>query len=432
MSDLLAIFQQAYKDLDLFPLIEPSVIDSFRVDYGQDVSARLRAEVEASATDGKVVFTGHRGCGKSTLLKKFAVEMSRRKHFVVFFSIADMIEISDVNHINILYSIALMMLHKATKLKIKIPPATQQILLNWFTQTHTKIAERVKTEGLGLESKLFNILTAELKTESTFRDEIKHSYERRVSELVEKANQIAGFIKADTNKEILVIIDDLDKLDLSLAEKIYKENIKSLFSPSFRIIFTMPISASRDPVLVGILQSEGINRVQQFAVAKFFSWEDARNPNAIPNAAKVAVFLKMLEKRIPSELIEPDIAQEIVLKSGGVVRELVRIGRECCTECIVILDSEPDRSDVKINQEILNVALRNLRNDFARPLSGDHYETLKSTYEMPLKPPSAGTKDFLDLLHGLYILEYLNDDLWYDLHPIVLDLLRRKQVLYSH
>jgi hypothetical protein len=33
---------------------------------------------------------------------------------------------------------------------------------------------------------------------------------------------------------------------------------------------------------------------------------------------------------------------------------------------------------------------------------------------------------FLDLLHGLHILEYRNAEVWYDVHPIVEDLLKRK------
>jgi hypothetical protein len=37
----------------------------------------------------------------------------------------------------------------------------------------------------------------------------------------------------------------------------------------------------------------------------------------------------------------------------------------------------------------------------------------------------------LDLLHGLHILEYRNAKLWYDLNPIVLDLLRQEGVLPS-
>jgi hypothetical protein len=44
-------------------------------------------------------------------------------------------------------------------------------------------------------------------------------------------------------------------------------------------------------------------------------------------------------------------------------------------------------------------------------------------------PPDTMEPAFLNLLHTLCVLEYENDDLWYDLHPIIVDLLQRKKVI---
>ncbi|MEH2161474.1 MAG: hypothetical protein V7K38_10585 [Nostoc sp.] len=57
----------------------------------------------------------------------------------------------------------------------------------------------------------------------------------------------------------------------------------------------------------------------------------------------INLFLQILQKRIPEELIEPETARQIVLTSGGVVRELVRIARECCSQCLLLIRSEPER-----------------------------------------------------------------------------------------
>lgn len=118
----------------------------------------------------------------------------------------------------------------------------------------------------------------------------------------------------------------------------------------------------------------------------------------------------------------------MVLKSGGVMRELVRLGRECCTECMVQLELEPDRADLKINADILNVALRNLRNDFARQIGTDLFPVLKQVYQT-LNNKDTDSDAFVKLLHGLMVLEYQNEDLWYDVHPIVVDLLRRQELI---
>jgi hypothetical protein len=53
---LLTTFQQAYQDLDLFPLVKPEEIEHFRVEYMPEVLVRLKQEVNASTKNGKFVF----------------------------------------------------------------------------------------------------------------------------------------------------------------------------------------------------------------------------------------------------------------------------------------------------------------------------------------------------------------------------------------
>jgi hypothetical protein len=135
----------------------------------------------------------------------------------------------------------------------------------------------------------------------------------------------------------------------------------------------------------------------------------------------------VLQKRFPPGLLTPQIADKIVLLSGGVIRELVRIARECCTECMVQLEIDTEQDNIQIDDEILTTALRNLRNDFARQISSSQlYETLVQVYKT-LKPAEGDA--FVKLLHGLMVLEYENDALWYDVHPIVVELLKREKLI---
>jgi energy-coupling factor transporter ATP-binding protein EcfA2 len=427
-ESILATFQEAYRDLDLFPLIEPKDIEKFRVDYGREVMVRLKQEVNASTKAQKFVFAGHRGCGKSTLLKRFAVEM-QPQHFVVFFSIADLLEPSAVTHRKILYAIALQLLSAATEKKISVAEDIQASVLGWMTTTHKQKAEQTtkSTMGVGLD-KLLQVATLNIQKEQAFRDEIERVYEKNVTELVLKADRIAAAIETTMKKPVLVVIDDLDKLDLDLVESIYRQNIKVLFSPRFRIVFTIPISAIQEPQVMGALTSEGIVRPQLFPVAKFYPKQDCQNSQAEPIAKTVQTFLDVLDKRIPAAQIEPETARQMVLKSGGVMRELVRIARECCTECMVQLELEPDRTDLMIDDVILKEALRNLRNDFARQIGTNLFPVLVQVYKT-LNNEEADGDAFVKLLHGLMVLEYQNDDLWYNVHPIVVDVLRQKKLI---
>ncbi len=226
----------------------------------------------------------------------------------------------------------------------------------------------------------------------------------------------------------MVAIDDLDKLDLVRVEDIYKNNIKALFQPQFRILFTIPISAIRNIELKSILESETGRRIDPMPVAKLFLRGENRQPDAEPIADTLKVLLEVLKKRIPTRLIEPAAAKEMIIQSGGVMRELIRIARECCAQCLVQLRSESPPPELKIDLGILKTVLTDLRNDFAMPVSKVQYEILKATYQN-FAPDDAASEPFLELLHGLYILEYRNDDLWYDVHPIVTDLLERKGLI---
>lgn len=130
-----------------------------------------------------------------------------------------------MNHVNILYAIALMLMSEATKLKVPILEQTKLTLLNWFIETKTKTYSDQLKQEMAIGVDLFKWITGKLQKEDTFREEIKLTYERRVSDLSATIDRIAAAIQTATGKEVLVIIDDLDKLDLSLVESIYRDNI---------------------------------------------------------------------------------------------------------------------------------------------------------------------------------------------------------------
>lgn len=420
-KDLLKSFQEAYRNLELLPLSQEKDLRDFRVDYGGDTIDELEQLVEDSpSSDGKIIFTGHRGCGKSTLLAEFSRNIHDR-YFVVFFSIADTIEMSDVNHINILFAIGLNLMLEAEARQVNIPQSTKDALENWFTTRTRTEANSIQAEATNNNS-ILKILSTKLKVDSTIRYEIKQEFERKISELVAQLNIIAASIQAAYKKDVLVIIDDLDKLDLSVVNHIYKDNIKALCLPGFRIIYTIPIAALRETALKPIIENETNDQVVVMPVLKLFAKGDSRQADAQPRQETFDILCKILQKRIQPELIEPEIAKNIALNSGGVLRELIRIANECCRICLRLIRRQPDKT-VVINADILDQAINKIRNDFSLPLGSTEYKILQNTYEN-FKPEDPKEQEFLDLLHGLYVLEYRNSKNWYDVHPIVVELLR--------
>ncbi len=425
-QELLTAFQQAYSNLEVFPLWEEKETKKFRVDYGDYLIADLEQLVEDSPNqDSKIVFTGHRGCGKSTLLAEFSHQIEH-KYFVILFSIADAIEMSAVNHINILFSIAVNLMYEAEARKVEIPQSTKDTLYKWF-------ASRTRTEEINLQAggevgfNLLNLIKTKLKADAKIRDEIKQEFERKISDLVARINEIAAIIQLKTKQEVLVIIDDLDKLDLGRVNDIYRDNIKALCQPNFRIIYTIPIAVLRETFVSTIIAAETNDQVVVMPVLKIFEKGKKRLSNSHLRPETKQILSEILQKRIPSELIEDSSVEKIVIYSGGVLRELIRIANECCRICLRLIRRNPGNK-ITINDEILEQAISKIRNDFSIRLGKIDFEILQKTYNN-FMPDDPKQMEFLDLLHGLSILEYRNDETWYDVHPIIIDTLKKKGLI---
>ncbi len=428
MSTRLEAFQRAYVNLDLLPLQGQKELEKFRVTYGEDVLAELEQLIEDDdSRDRKTIFAGHRGCGKSTLLAEFSRRCEEGNYFVVLFSIANTIEMSDVNHINILFAIAVNLMAKAEEEAVKISPSLRQSFLDWFATKTQTVATGVNIEGEAGFS-LFSLIQNKLKAEASVRNELKREFERKVSELVAQINAIAAAVENATGKQILVIIDDLDKLDLATVREVYREHIKALFLPGFRIIYTTPIASLRDGPLRATMISETDDQIVEMQVAKLFKKVDSRAAAMEPIEENRQKLCDMLDKRIGPKLMEPEIAEAIVLKSGGVLRELIRLANKCCRICLRQIRRAQNVEAILINQEVFDQAVQDMRLDFEAPLGKADYEILRATYQS-FKPEDPKAQAFLDLLHGLHILEYRNGEIWYDLHPVVTDLLVLKEMI---
>ena len=347
--------------------------------------------------------------------------------FVVRFSIANTIENADVNHVTILFTIALKIMQEAEIQNVKILPKTKEVLLNWFAKK-TK-SEEVKVTGeASIGAKLLELIGLKLKVDAVIRQEIKQEFERKVSELVAKLNEIAAIANGASGKNILVIIDDIDKLEIPVIRDVFINNIKALFLPNLQIIYTLPISALHDKDIVPVLETETSDRIVPMRVLKLYKKGESRHPDPTPVAEVVTTLEKLLAKRIDLELFEPDALQKVIAYSGGVLREVIRIVQQSCRICLRQLRSLPEDADVsnlKISLTVVEEAANNLRLQMSRPLGKVDYEILKTVYQN-YAPDDPRDSEFLGLLKGLPILEYRNAREWHDVHPLLWQLIQER------
>ncbi|MGB3240115.1 MAG: P-loop NTPase fold protein [Geitlerinemataceae cyanobacterium] len=308
------------------------------------------------------------------------------------------------------------------------------------TQTESQAIEAelevsgTASAGIGLEGilKFLAAIKGKLKANSVVREEITTEFARKISDLIDKINEIQAYIQSATKQEVLVIIDDLDKLDLSIVDRVFHSNIQPLLQPSFRIIYTIPITTLREVALKRNIEAY-VDKIHTMRVAKFFSKTAVRKLDRQPNAELMEIFGEILAKRLPNSLIDLEVKPQMILKSGGVLREFIRIADRSCNQCMTelrrqIRRQEFDKPLVKIDRRILDTVLTDLQLEYAEPLGQKDYDLLVQLYR-EMKPQDAENQRFLDLFHGLYVLEYRNAQLWYDLNPIVADLLRQEDSL---
>ena len=426
-NQLIEIFRSSANNLELFPLDNPSILERFAIEYDLETLEELAALVEDSPDQSsKIIFSGHTGCGKSTLLAALAQKLHDR-FFVVRFSIANTIENADVNHVTILFAIALKIMQEAETQNVTISPKIKESLLNWFAKK-TKSEELKVTGEASFGAKLLDLIGLKLKVDAVIRQEIKQEFERKVSELVAKLNEIAAIANGASGKNILVIIDDIDKLEIPVIRDVFINNIKALFLPNLQIIYTLPISALHDKDIVPVLETETSDRIVPMRILKLYKKGESRHPDPTPVAEIVDKLEKLLEKRIDLELFEPDALQKVIAYSGGVLREVIRIVQQSCRICLRQLRSLPEDADVsnlKISLTVVEEAANNLRLQMSRPLGKVDYEILKTVYQN-YAPDDPRDSEFLGLLKGLPVLEYRNAREWHDVHPLLWQLVQER------
>jgi hypothetical protein len=427
------LFQQLntiQNNFDLQPLLDLEKLKAFGVEYDRGILADLNIMLEPNNDRYipiKKFFAGHRGCGKSTLLSECAHNQEDR-YFTVFFSIGDITGLADVDHTNILFAIGVSMLATAVEKGVEIPIAIKDYLDRWFNSV-LQIKREIEGGSLNLDLK---VIKFKLQRETETREEIRKKFEKKIEDLINKLNEIAAIVEDINQKPVLVIIDDLDKIsDPNLALSIYSHNVNALIAPQFSIIYTLPIAFYRNLEIMGSLESILAEPVLLMPVLKLVPQEKRRSIPFDFTSPAIETLHQAIDRRLPDgfkQIIEPAIAREIVLMSGGVLRELIRIVYRCLEVAKKQAFSDPNLITLTIDRPIFIEAIRKIRLEFQPALGQLSYEILTTTYQ-DFNPKDPANADFLNLLHRLYILEYQNDDMWYDVHPIIENLLRRQNLI---
>jgi nucleoside-triphosphatase THEP1 len=389
-------FTNAYNNFDSRPLFGETMRRFYIDDFTKEAVKSIKTTIQISAKFRKILVIGHRGCGKSTILNKVAEELNDIFH-IVSFSVPTVLNMNDVETIDILISIYLQLLNSMNDQRIPIP------LLTRFNDMMESVKKRLELTETGIS--LLKIITFKIKVENESRDILRKEFRNQVDSLNRGISECIESIrdyynKQQKTKEVLIIIDDLEKLEVKFAEQLFFKDSHLLTLPEAKIIYTFPLET---------YYCEDFNTYRD-------QYEDQFISLVVVNEQKnqqvgIEQLAKLVLQRIDQQYITEEALTEIILMSGGLLRDLINLMQDACKKAIL---NESSQIDIGIAEQVINEMANHYKRLFDYPNYREKVEKIKDHSARN----EVQTKDLVYLLRYLFILEYrLNGDLWYEVHP---------------
>jgi hypothetical protein len=406
--------------INLFDPREPlrgEALQAFYVEREGSPLKQMEIYLRGMRKPVKLLFTCHRGSGKSTELYRLTGRL-HNQCFIVHFSVLEVLNAFDITYVDLLLALATQLFRQATDREV-FPRGVATIvredllddILRWFEQEIVGVGFRPPPEGAEVGAKI-NFLAGELQAkysqEASTRQSIRERVEPRLSELLEKVNYVIDEIRRKLKREALIVVEDIDKLDLARARELYLEHATSLTAPRAYVIYSFPVALRYSNDYPQIKR----NFDESFILPNVrLSHRDGQ-----PYPEGQALMGQVVSKRLASGLITPEALEKAVQTSGGLMVTLVELIQQAAVEAL-------SRGEEAISATSLEKAAARQRADYGALLRRDDYQALR---ELHRSKKLVDEEEVRALLHNLSLLEYDEEGVWCDVHPIVLPLLEEE------
>lgn len=410
---------EAFDTLDPFALVGPddpwhcdleSRFDPARYGFGAQLARRLRPR-RTGPDFVKVGMVGHKGTGKTTQVRKVMADLRSERIYPVFID-----ALTSLDQVNLSFSDIILVLTNGvvsglSQANAEVPGEEFELLKAWFTEelltgTHKNEilgklqAEASASAGIPFLAKL----TAVLKSENEYRQEIRRRAERDPVDLLRRANQLldAGSIALEGQK-VAIVVDNLEKLgdrkQVDAAVLCRGEDLRQL--RCHLVLFFDPADLYA-PITTQASQAFDVVTVPMLPVR-----QRDDGPDHVA-AGALAAIRELLDKRVDVERVfEPAEAcvREIARLSGGRLRDVFHVARLACE----LADPDP------VTPPHIESAARKLRGERLTLVRPDDWPRLAEIHRD--KQVANDPTDTHLLLHGI-VLNY-DGDPWWDVHPLV-------------
>jgi hypothetical protein len=352
--------KEAYNIFDPTPLEESN--EPFYIQRGENL---VKLFSTFDQTPIKVLFSGHRGSGKTTELNYTAKALAT-KYTVLNLKVGKYLESK----------------------KFDFPDILKAILGAAGGFSSLRKAMKMIAEGVI----------------SFYGFPVNISENMRRNDYLSALNNVVKTLQKKTGKNVLLLIDDLDKFT-SRVENVLLEEGQAFNEIACSLVLTVPITLFYSPM---------INRITDW----FPHTEILPNIQAFDKDGKIFqpgtnVLKELVLRRMDPALITGKALERAVVYSGGVFRYLVKLIQDSSFSALMAKEN-------KISGEHIDGSITRMRSEFGRIIGLDDYDTLKKIHKQ--KNLTNIHKDVRFIANDI-VLEYQNKTRWVDIHPIVIDLL---------
>jgi len=360
----------------------------------------------------KFFFTGYRGSGKSTELNRlFNSAELRQRYWIARYSVRETADIQNLDYADILLILGAQLYEQYTEAGGKLNDDVLRELEGWKDRTveHLRDKGAVFESGGGLDLKAFFLAaTLKLKTEHSTREQIRDVIRPRVSELIDKIDTIALDIQVQTRRPVLVLVDDLDKLNLENARKLFCENHTALTQPGFTIVYTIPSAILYEDSFMG---TSLLDATQYLSNVRLHPKDSPTH-----DSEGYQFFSDFIQRRMNSALLDPAARDALIEMSGGVPFALVFAMQSAIGNAL-------QRDSKQVTMEDVPWARSQLRNPLLRLLSDEDIAILRVIQrDHPDRLPHP--KKQARLVYIQAALQYSNGVDWLDVNPVLDEVLK--------
>jgi len=410
-QDLAAAYRALELDLDDKPLFE-----AYYVERKHSPAKRLKVALNTGSAPCKILYSGQNKSGKTTELRRLERGLEGT-HLVVFLSVLRDLEPGDVQALDLLLLSATKLCAEARKANVKLGRDIEKLMSDLLLQNtsevfRTKVVSKTGGGGAGLK---LGIALAELggdyRIDQTLRTEVRQKLEPKVSQLVEVFDMVADKVR-QSGRQPLVIVDDIEKIDVEPAEKLFRFHAATLTRPKCTMLYTVNKAMEYLPSWNAIRGSFD-DAVEVYPV------RIARRDGS-PHDDGIELLRCILRQRMSESLFEPDAFDKVVRSCNGVLSDLLVLTRNACLTAL-------ERGSPRITWEMIDRQWQNLTINFQRMIDEPLYPMVAEVAKT-----REGRKDehLSKLLFMLAVIEYRDETgIYYDVHPAVRPLLERRRML---